>query len=56
MKEEKCVRYKETTLPNGMKNRTGFLINAYTIEDLPPLTREEIKTLAAEQAARGSID
>lgn len=32
------------------------LVPAYTIIDLPPLTEEELKTLAASQAARHAID
>ncbi len=56
IKEKKCQKFKEKKLPNGMKSRIGFLVNEYTIEVLPDLTPDELKDLAAEQAARGSID
>jgi len=56
IKESVCVRFKESTLPNGTKVRTPYSIKKYNIELLPPLTREQLKELATEQAARGSID
>jgi len=55
LKEKKCTRFKDVTLPNGMKHREPYLINAYTIETLRPLTKKELKDLANEQKARGSI-
>ena len=56
LKEKKCIRFKDVMLPNGQKHRESFTSNAYTIEILDPLTKVELKKLASEQAARGSID
>lgn len=42
--------------PNGAKIRVGKLVKEFAIEELPPLTEEELKDLAAQQAVNQSID
>ena len=56
MLEKECQVFVPYTLPNGEKSRKGKMIKEYSIEILPPLTEKELKELAAEQAARHSID
>ena len=56
MQEKECQIFIPFTLPNGDKSRKGKLIKEYSIEILPPLTQAELASLAAEQAARNSID
>ena len=51
-----CQIFVSASLPNGEKTRKGKLIKEFNIEILPPLTEQELKDLAKEQAARHSID
>lgn len=56
LQEKMCQVFVTAPLPNGEKTRKGKLIKEFTIEVLPDLTEKELKALAAEQAARHSID
>ena len=56
LQEKMCQVFVTASLPNGEKTRTGKLIKEFNIEILPPLTEQELKDLAKEQAARHSID
>lgn len=55
LKEKELQRFRTKKLPNGSTHREGYTIKAFEIVELPPLTETELKKLAAEQAARGSI-
>lgn len=55
MKSKTCQKFKSGKLPNGQEHKIPYSVKEYSIEVLDPLTIKEIKTLAAEQSARGSI-
>lgn len=55
IKEKKYQQFYTTKDSRGNKIRKGKLVNAYSIEYLPPLTKEELAALAADQKARGAI-
>lgn len=40
----------------GGKVRENRILNEFSVQELPPLSKEELESLAKEQAARGSID
>lgn len=56
LKERKCTVFKTIRDHRGNKIREGHLINEFAVEELPPLTKEELKELAERQAMSGSID
>jgi hypothetical protein len=57
MKERQCSVFYNAPGPHGQQIRKSRLINEFAIEELPPLTQEEIKQLATKQAmARGEAD
>ena len=56
LKAKRVQKWRNVKLPNGMSEKQPYLTNEFTIEELPPLTREQLDDLAREQAARGSID
>lgn len=56
MKERKCSVFQMTKGPRGEKIAKAKQIPAYSIEVLPPLSRQELKELAQRQAMAGSID
>jgi len=51
-----CQKFKKTKLKNGQEHNTSFTVKEFTIEILKPLTKAQLKKLAADQSARGSID
>lgn len=56
MKEKKCSVFHTVKDHLGNKIRKSKLINEYSIEVLPQLTKDELKELAQRQAMSGSID
>lgn len=40
----------------GVKEYKTVVVNKFAIEELPPLTKKELKALASQQAAAGAID
>ena len=56
MKERKCTIFVQSRDDKGNKVAKGKLIPEFSIEVLPPLTLEELKTLAAKQAAGHNLD
>ena len=52
MKERQCSAFYTTRNELGHQIRKSRLINEFSIEVLPPLSKEEIKSLAAAQAAK----
>jgi len=52
MKEKKCTIFVKKRV-NGQMVNEAKLVSAYSITDLPPLTKDELEELAREQAARG---
>lgn len=55
IKEKKYQQFFTTKDSRGNKTRKGKLVNAYSIEYLPALTKEELAALAQDQKARGAI-
>ena len=55
MREKTCQKFKSGKLPNGQEHKVSYSVREYTIEVLDPLTKSQLKGLASEQAARGSI-
>ncbi len=56
IKKKKRQEFREIKARNGMKVKRGYLVPAFAIEELPPLTTEELKALAERQALNHSID
>jgi len=56
LKERKCSIFVNTKLPSGMTVRKAKQVNEFSIERLDPLSKEELKDLAQQQAMSGSID
>ncbi len=56
MNAKQCQKFKKTKLRNGQEHNSSFMVKEYNIEILKPLSKAQIKKLATEQAARGSID
>jgi hypothetical protein len=56
LKERKCSVFQTILDNKGNKVRRSRLVPEFSIEVLPPLTREELKELARTQAMSGSID
>jgi len=55
LKEKDCQVFHTTKGPRGNKIRKGKLIKEFAIEVLPPLTMEELKDLATQQAMAGTV-
>lgn len=55
LREKKCQVFVTRKTERGQQIREGKLINAYAIEVLAPLTKEELAALAKDQAARQVI-
>lgn len=55
LKNSKVQLWRVVKLANGMESKEGYLTNAYNVTELPPLTTEELKTLAASQQQRGAV-
>ncbi len=51
-----CQKFKNHKLKNGQESKVSYTVKEFNIEILPPLTEKELKNLAADQSARGSID
>lgn len=56
LKEKQLQVFVNKVDDRGNKTKQGKLIKAYTIQDLPPLSAEEIKALATAQAASGRLE
>ena len=56
MKERKCSIFHTVKDHLGQKVRKSKLINEFNIQVLPPLSKEELKDLANQQAMSGSIE
>jgi len=55
LKERQCTVFYNAKNPQGGPDiRKGKLMKEYAVEDLPPLTREELDDLAARQALAGN--
>lgn len=56
LKERKCSVFQTVKDHLGQKIRKAKLVPEFSIEVLPPLSKEELKDLAQRQAQAGSID
>jgi hypothetical protein len=56
LKRKKRQEFRAVKTRNGMTIKKGYLVPAFAIEELPPLTPEELKELARRQALNHSID
>ena len=56
LKRRKRQEFRTVKTRNGMSIKRGYLVPAFAIEELPPLTPEELKELARQQALNHSID
>jgi len=56
MKERKCSIFHTITDAKGQKIRKSKLVNEFNIEVMPPLTPEELKALAQQQAMEAGKD
>jgi len=56
MKRKKRQEFRTVKTRNGMQIKEGYLVPAFAIEELSPLTEEELKELARKQAMNHSID
>jgi len=56
LESKRCVKFKNGRLKNGQPHKISYLAKEYTIEKIKPLSKADLKKLASEQAARGSID
>ena len=54
LKDRKCSSFFTETDGRGQKVRKSKLIDEFAIEDLPPLTKEELETLRNRQAMANS--
>jgi hypothetical protein len=52
LKERKFQAFRNVSGKNGITVRQGYMVNEFAIEELPPLTKEELAQLQKEQAAR----
>ena len=56
LKNKQCQALYDVRMPKGQKVTRSKLIKEFSIERLPDLTLQELKDLAAKQAASHSID
>ena len=56
IRERKCQVFTTVVDAQGRKHRKGRLIPEFAIQELPPLTQEELDELAAVQAANKSLE
>ena len=56
LKEKKCSIFQTVIDAKGQKIRKSKLVNEFSIEVLPPLTKEELKQLAIQQAMEAGKD
>jgi hypothetical protein len=56
MKDRECQIFYTVSDSRGNKTRKGKLVKEFSIEVLPPLTKEELHELAQRQAMSNSID
>jgi hypothetical protein len=56
LKERQCQVFTTVQDSRGNKTRKGKLIREFNIEELPPLTPEELHDLAQRQAMAGTAD
>ena len=55
LQERQCQTFYNEKSKNGVTIRKGRLIKEFAIEILPPLSKEELKDLAQQQAMAGRI-
>jgi hypothetical protein len=55
LKNRECQVFQTKKLKNGGTHREGILKRAFAVEVLPPLTAEELRELAHQQALAGSV-
>ena len=55
IKDKKCQVFINTKDSNGRSTKTPKLVNEYSVEVLPELTRQELKDLGLKQARTGAI-
>jgi hypothetical protein len=55
IKERKCAVFHTVRGPKGNKIRKAKLVPEFSIEVLPPLSKDELKELAKHQAMTGSL-
>jgi len=55
LKTKQCQVF-HTVVRNGVKVRQGKLVPAYAIQELPPITKDELKAIATRQAAQGEME
>lgn len=53
LKERKFQQFRNEKSKNGVNVRVGYMVAEFAIQDLPPLTKEELDQLRKDQAARG---
>lgn len=56
MREKKCQMYRTVTRRDGNKVRQGYLVPEFSIQELEPLTQEEIDRIAVRQAAEAQLE
>lgn len=56
LKHKKTQVFVSERLANGGMYRASKQIDAYAIQDLPPLTKQELEALAKAQQARNAVD
>lgn len=55
LKAKECQIFVTVKGDRGQRHRKGKMIKAYAIQELPPLTAEELEELAADQRARKAV-
>ena len=53
IKEKQCQMFKKEKLPNGSVVTKPFLVPEYNIQELPPLTSDELEAIKKKQLAEG---
>ncbi len=56
LKARKYQQFSPVKLANGQTKMVGKLVPEFSMEEMPPLTKEELKDLADRQALNHSID
>ena len=56
LRTKRCQKWRNIRMPSGETQKQPYTVPEFTIEELPPLTREQLKALADDQRARGAID
>lgn len=56
IKEKQMIKFTATRDGRGREVREHNLVRAYSVQELPPLTQEELQQLAESQTARQAIE